>query len=174
LNCRKNEVQRAAGKAYDEGMAHAPRTSRLPLACAGLLLAAHVVVPLVGGDVYPFTSAPMFRDRPHACCQYRVILSDGSEAPAHDWQLQRVYDGNPVGYGVGTRPPEVLEQQFGDIHDEAAVRQHVARQWTRAECREIAAVEVIQERIGATAGGQVGVVESRRWRITRPDGIGTR
>ena len=143
------------------------RSSRLPFLAAGILLAANVVVPLVFGDVYPFTSAPMFRDCPRACCNYRVILPDGSEAPAADWLVQRIYDGNPVGYGVGLCPPAVLEQQFGLTHEEAAIRQHFERQLARPECRD-SAIEVVQDVIGPTASGRVGVVESRRWQITQP------
>jgi len=143
------------------------RSSRLPFLAAGILLAANVVVPLVFGDVYPFTSAPMFRDCPRACCNYRVILPDGSEAPAADWLVQRIYDGNPVGYGVGLCPPAVLEQQFGVAHDEAAIRQHIERQLTRPECRD-SAIEVVQDVIGPTDDGRVGIIKSHRWQIARP------
>src|SRR4051812_46002343 len=90
-----------------------PRRSRLALAAAALLLAANVVVPALWGDVYPFTSAPMFRDSPARCCGYHVFAPDGRELPAENWLVQRVYDGNPVGYGVGVRPPAVIEQTFG-------------------------------------------------------------
>jgi len=145
----------------------APRTSRLSLIAAGLLLTANVVVPLVFGDVYPFTSAPMFRDCPSTCCNYRVVLPDGKEAPAADWLVQRIYDGNPVGYGVGLHPPAVLEQQFGLTHEESAIRQHFERQLAWPECK-YSDIEVVQDVIGPTANGRVGVVDSRRWQIARP------
>src|SRR3954469_6337007 len=90
--------------------------SRLAIAAAAAVLVANVVVPLLWGDVYPFTSAPMFRDSPRQFCNYHVYAADGTELPATDWLVQRVYDGNPVGYGVGVRPPAVLEQEFGVIH----------------------------------------------------------
>jgi len=138
------------------------------LLAAGLLLAANVVVPLVCGDVYPFTSAPMFRDCPTACCNYRVVLPDGKEAPAAEWLVQRIYDGNPVGYGVGLCPPVVLEQQFGVTHDEAAVREHFERLLARPECRNNAAIEVVQEVIGPQTNGRVGIIETRRSKIARP------
>jgi hypothetical protein len=153
---------------YNRAMPAAARSSRLPLLAAALLLAANVIVPLVWGDVYPFTSAPMFRDCPKACCNYRVVLPDGKEAPAAQWQVQRIYDGNPVGYGVGLCPPAVLEQQFGVAHDEAAVRDHFKRQLARPECGTIAAIEVVQDLIGPKNDGHVGVVETRRWQIARP------
>src|SRR4051812_28304405 len=98
--------------------------SRLAMIAAAILLMANVVVPLVWGDVYPFTSAPMFRDSPRQCCTYRVLDADGRPLAADEWLLQRVYDGNPIGYGVGVRPPPVIEQQFGVVHDEVCIRQH--------------------------------------------------
>ena len=87
--------------------------SRIALATVGLLLAANIVVPIVWGDVYPFTSAPMFRDSPTECCNYQVYAADGRELPPDDWCVQRIYDGNPIGYGVGVCPPAVIEQEFG-------------------------------------------------------------
>ena len=148
-------------------MPEAQPTSRWPLFAAGMVLAANVAVPLVWGDVYPFTSAPMFRDCPRACGNYRVILPGGSEAPASQWLAQRVYDGNPVGYGVGLAPPDVLEQQFGVVHDEAVIRRHFERLLSRPQCSHLSAVEVVQEVIGPCKDGRVGIVETRRWQIIR-------
>src|SRR5690242_16547886 len=115
------------------------------LAAVALLLAANVVVPLVWGDVYPFTSAPMFRDAPICCGNYRVFAPDGRELPAEDWLVQRIYDGNPVGYGVGICPPPVLEGRFGQICDEAAVREHIAAQFKNPNNQNHSYVEVVQE-----------------------------
>jgi hypothetical protein len=143
--------------------------SRAGLAAAGLLLAANVVAPLVWGDLHPFTSAPMFRDCPVACCNYRVVAADGSELPAENWLVQRVYDGNPIGYGVGLCPPAVMEQEFGCIHDETAVRQHIERQFARSCNAAHGEVEVVQEVIGPLDGERVGVVRTQRWRVPRPD-----
>src|SRR2546421_10653164 len=103
--------------------------SRLGISAAAALLLANIVVPLIWGDVYPFTSAPMFRDSPRRCCNYRVYAADGGELLADDWLVQRIYDGNPLGYGVGVRPPVVLEQEFGVVPDGAVVRRHIERQF---------------------------------------------
>jgi hypothetical protein len=139
---------------------------KLGVLAVALLLAANVIIPVIWGDVYPFTSAPMFREAPVQCCHYRVVV-DGKEQPADKWLLQRVYDGNPVGYGVGVCPPAVLEQEYGVIHDEAAVRSHIERQLALPENHSISQVEVIQEVVGAV-GSAVGVVQTRRWQIQRP------
>jgi len=133
-----------------------------------MLLAANVVIPLVWGDLYPFTSAPMFRDSPRECCNYRVFAADGRELAAEDWLVQRVYDGNPVGYGVGIRPPAVLEQEFGVVHDEAAVRRHIQRQLAEPGHQQHEFVDVEQGVLGPIDAGRVGVVRSERWRIAQP------
>jgi len=142
--------------------------SRLAIAAAAALLAANVIVPLLWGDVYPFTSAPMFRDSPRRFCNYRVFSPFGVELPLVNWNLERVYDGNPVGYGVGVQPPPVLEQDFGVVHEDAAVREHVERQFSRPENSQYEFVDVVQEVIGAIDDQRVGVTATNRWRIGRP------
>lgn len=139
---------------------------RFALISGGLLLAANVVVPLVWGDVYPFTSAPMFRDSPTCCCNYRVYAPDGRELPSENWLVQRLYDGNPVGYGVGICPPQILER-FGAECDEAAVLAHIQKQFARPENREFAEVEVVQEVIGPIDSQHVGLVRTDRWQVKR-------
>jgi hypothetical protein len=134
----------------------------------GLLLLANVVVPLMWGDVYPFTSAPMFRDNPRRCCNYRVLAPDGRELTAEAWLCQRIYDGNPLGYGVGLKPPPVIEQCFGDIHDEGAVRAHIEQILAQPENSQLAYVDVVQEVIGPTGDGEsVGVVRAVQYRVKR-------
>jgi hypothetical protein len=144
-----------------------PRSLAGPIA-AGALLLANVVVPLLFGDLYPFTSAPMFRVAPSECCNYRVLAPDGKELPAEQWLCHRVYDGNPVGYGVGIRPPAVLEQEFGQIHDEPTIRQHIQRILARPEHAGLPSVTVVQEVIGPVDERHVGIVKRQSWRIERP------
>jgi hypothetical protein len=143
--------------------------SRLGMFAAATLIAANVVVPLLFGDVYPFTSAPMFRDAPQCCANYRVFAPDGRELPPEHWLVQRVYDGNPVGYGVGICPPEILEREFGVPCDEAAILAHIGRQFGKLENRGLDYVEVVEERIGPIDAQRVGIVEIRRWRVARPN-----
>ena len=142
--------------------------SILPLVPVGMFLAAHVVVPLLWGDVYPFTSAPMFRDRPERYCDYHVYAPGGAELPQEEWLVQRVYDGNPVAYGVGVKPPAVIEQRFGTVHDEQMVREHLLRQFSRKEGSRPEFITAEQEVFGPRADGTIGEVESHLWRITRP------
>ena len=142
------------------------RPGWLALTAGGLFLAAHALLPMWLGDVYPFTSAPMFRDNPQTYCNYRVYGPDGSLLPAKDFLIQRIYDGNPVGYGVGIVPPPVLER-FGEVLDEATIRQHIEQQLTREANRGYAFVEIEQEVIGPVDGQRLGVVKKERWRVGR-------
>jgi hypothetical protein len=139
----------------------------LPLSAVGLFLAAHVLVPLVWGDVYPFTSAPMFRDKPERYCNYHVFAPDGTELPQEDWLVQRVYDGNPVGYGVGVTPPAVIEQEFGVVHEERQIREHILRRYENLSSLSPSYVDVEQWVFGPT-GGTIGRLKIASRRIHRP------
>jgi len=146
----------------------------------GLLLAASALVPAVCGDIYPFTTGPMFRDAPTQYANYRVFDPSGNELPTRHYALDkektkdpflvgRMYDGNPVGYGVGITPPLVLEQQFGVVHDEATVRQHFQQQLERPENALFPYVVVEQEVVGGIDEQRVGVIETRTWQIDRAE-----
>ena len=141
--------------------------SVLPLVFVSLFLSAHVVVPLVWGDVYPFTSAPMFRDQPERYCDYHVFAPDGSELPHEDWLVQRVYDGNPVGYGVGITPPQVIEQEFGAVHEDRQIREHILRRYKNLSSSSPSYVDVEQWVFGPT-GGTIGRLKVSSRRIHRP------
>jgi hypothetical protein len=145
------------------------RRSQFALAATALLLAANVVVPLVWGDVYPFTSSPMFREAPACCCNYRVLAPDGRELPAADWLVQRIYDGNPVGYGVGICPPPVLEQNFCRPCKEAEIREHIAAQFKNPKNQNYPYVEIVQDHIGPIDEQHIGITQTNRWRISRPE-----
>lgn len=147
---------------------HPRQHSLAAIGAVGLLLTANIIVPLLWGDVYPFTSAPMFRDSPRQFCNYYVYSPTGDELPAANWNLQRVYDGNPVGYGVGVRPPPVIEQVFGVVHEEVAVREHVERQFQSADNSTYDFVHVVQKVIGPLDRHRVGVVKENQFRINRP------
>ena len=139
------------------------------LTTAGLFLAANIIVPTVIGDLYPFTSGPMFRDAPTQYCNYRVYGPDGKLLDAETFMVQRIYDGNPVGYGVGIKPPEVLEE-FGTGRDEAHCCQHVLAHLSAEANRKYPFVEIEQEVVGAVDKQHVGVIreKTQRWRVENP------
>lgn len=141
--------------------------SRIAILAAGVLVAANGGVPVLWGDVYPFTSAPMFRDAPTECCQYTVRSLDQQGLEQASWLLQRVYDGNPVGYGVGIQAPRVLEQRYGEVHDQASIQQHVSRQFSHPANAAHPAVEIEQTVLGAQADGSVGPLRTERYVIER-------
>ena len=160
----------------------ASRRDLLGVVAIGVLLAANAVVPLICGDVYPFTSAPMFRDTPMQYAEYRVFDPAGNQLPSKHYALERqrsddpfligrVYDGNPVGYGVGIAPPPVLEQEFGVVHEEATVRRHIEAQLARPANAQYRYVVVEQDVIGAIDEQHVGVVKTNKnapWKVERP------
>ncbi len=143
----------------------ARRQTVVGVICLGLFLAAHCIVPLVWGDLYPFTSGPMFRDAPQQYCEYHFLDSEGKKHSAAEWDhylLFHAYDGNPVGYGVGLVPPPVLEQEFGVVHPESAVRRQIAGKH-RSEEGVTRLTVVVQEVIGPKPDGSVGVVQTNRF-----------
>jgi hypothetical protein len=142
------------------------------LATAGLFLLANAVVPAVIGDLYPFTSGPMFRDAPTRYCNYRVLGPDGKELKPETFLIHRIYDGNPVGYGVGIKPPAILEE-FGAERDEAACRNHVLAHLTKPEFRDLPFVTIEQQVIGPIDSERVGVLRTDRWRVENPNAKGT-
>ena len=101
----------------------------------------------------------MFRDCPTCYCNYRVFAPNGEQLPDEDFLVQRVYDGNPLGYGVGIAPPPILER-FGESLDEATIRQHIEQQLAREPNRRHAYVEVEQEVIGPVDSQRVGVIKT--------------
>jgi len=137
------------------------------LTAAGLLLAANIVVPAAFGDLYPFTSGPMFRDAPTRYCNYRLYGPAGQLLDAEVFLAHRIYDGNPVGYGVGIKPPAVLEE-FGRERDEAYCRQHVIARLAEEANRGFPFVEIEQEVVGAIGSQRVGVIRRDRWRVENP------
>lgn len=140
---------------------------KIALATAGVFLLLNIIVPVVWGDIYPFTSGPMFRDSPTRYCNYSVYGPDGQRLAAEAFLVQRIYDGNPVGYGVGIKPPEVLEE-FGVERDEAYCRQHVLKHLSAEPNRRYPFVEIVQEVIGPVDNERVGVVRTDRWRVENP------
>jgi hypothetical protein len=135
------------------------------LLAAGLFCAVSVAGPLWRVELYPFTRAPMFADAPRRYCDYAVFDLDGKALPAVDFGLQRNYWGNPVGVGVGFRPPEGIDD-FGAVPEPGVVVRTVERHLARFPHLE--AVQVMREVIGPVDERRVGVVSRERWRVANP------
>lgn len=123
----------------------------------------NLALPLVFGELYPFTIAPMFRDRPQLYCQYRVVSDDGTELSLRDFELHRNYDGNPVGFGAGIKPHPSLDQ-FGTAPDEEVLRSHVS-QILNSKYSDLRFVDVVQTVIGPTDSGTVDVIREVKVRV---------
>ena len=137
------------------------------LITAGAFLLANIVVPVGLGDLYPFTSGPMFRDSPTRYCNYNVFGPNNELLDAKTFLTHRIYDGNPVGYGVGIQPPSVLED-FGRERDEAYCCKHILDQLSTASNCLYPYVEIEQVVIGPIDSERVGVIRTDRWRVENP------
>jgi hypothetical protein len=140
-----------------------PPPSRLARASAVSFAACNLVLSMVFGDLYPFTITPMFCDNPRLYCDYQVLDPQGVQLPLRDFQLQRNYDGNPIGLGAGVRPSPSLDE-FGTAPEEAALCAHVAR-ILAARFPELRYVDVVQTVIGPVDEKRVGVVKETRFRV---------
>jgi len=141
------------------------RKGRTELLAVALFALLNVIIPLWLVDLYPFSRAPMFADAPLLYCDYQVFDPDGKALPVLDFGLQRNYWGNPIGVGVGFRPPETVDR-FGAIADQAEVTEMVRRRL--ATFPDFAFVDVQQDEIADQDGQRVGVVRGKRWRVPNP------
>lgn len=66
-----------------------------------LLIVAAVLLPFVGGDVFPSTTAARFRDPVDHYVQFRVFDPAGRELDPAWFGLERQFAGLPVGLGAG-------------------------------------------------------------------------
>ena len=128
-------------------------------------IASLVIIPLMFGELFPFSSAPMFRDRPKVYCVYEVTDPTGVALPLAAFALQRNYDGNPVGLGAGVPPPASLDV-FGDAPSMERVQAHVRARLTDHP-PALAYVDVTQTVIGAVDDAAVGVIRRQTARVTR-------
>ena len=83
-----------------------------------------VAAPFLLGEMYPVTVSPMFCDKPTQCCTYRIVGHDGHEVDPELFGLHLVYDGNPVGLGMGIKPTPTLHD-FGEVPGISEVEDHV-------------------------------------------------
>ena len=140
-----------------------PPPSRIALVSAVTFAVCNLLLSIVFEDLYPFTIAPMFRDNPQLYCDYQVLDPQGTQLSLRDFQLQRNYDGNPLGLGAGVRPPPSLDT-FGSVPDEAMLIAHVSR-ILPASFPEFRYVDVVQTVTGPVDENRVGIVKETRYRV---------
>jgi hypothetical protein len=130
-----------------------------------LFVGLNVVVPLLTTELYPFTRAPMFADAPQHYCVYEIYDPPGNRLSEIDFGVQRNYWGNPIGVGVGFRPPPTVDE-FGGVAELDAVSAAIAQHLSRFP--ELAYVDVVQKVIGPTDQDTIGTVATQRWRVDNP------
>jgi len=89
-------------------------------------VAISLVAPFVVGELYPFTVSPMFRDQPETYCTYQLFDESGKELALEKYGLHLVYDGNPVGLGMGIEARRTMHD-FGEVPELQTVAQRVLR-----------------------------------------------
>lgn len=132
--------------------------SRFEIGAVLAFVVVNLLAPFVLGEMYPFTVSPMFCDEPSEYCEYEVLGPNGQNLELADFALQRNYDGNPPGLGVGLVPSPTLDQ-FGMVPTEDELRVHVQKQL--ANHPELESVTVIQRVVGAIDSQHVGVLPDR-------------
>jgi hypothetical protein len=125
----------------------------------------NLCAPVVFGERFPFTISPMFCDEPSCYCEYEVRDAEGKPVELADLKMQRVYDGNPVGLGVGIEPPATLDQ-FGAVPTREEVTEHLLKQIEAWPETSFLSVELTV--VGATDADHVGPVETDQFIVERP------
>lgn len=123
---------------------------------------AQIIAPIIYLELYPFSRSPMFRDAPLVYCEYEVIYEQGRSLPLADFQLSRVYFGNPPGLGVGYQPPATVDR-FGEVTPEQDILASVAAGLARRGGPEV--VIVTRRVVGAIDDMTVGVLSTHSWRV---------
>lgn len=118
--------------------------------------------PIVLGECYPFSIAPMFCQQPTCYCDYVVTDPEGNSLDLRRFQLQRVYDGNPEGMGVGIKPPPTFDR-FGVVPTEQELIDHL--QGLTDAWQGLPYVDVKVEVVGDVDGVTVGPIAERSYEV---------
>lgn len=140
-----------------------PPPSRLALTSAFAFGVCNLLLSIAFGDLYPFTITPMFRDSPRLYAKYQILDPKGVQLPLRDFELQRNYDGNPLGLGAGVRTPPSLDE-FGTAPDTTVVKAHISS-ILRKRFSRLEYVDVVQTVIGPLDAQRVGVTREARFRV---------
>lgn len=127
-----------------------------------LFVLANLILPFVIEEIFPITTAPMFRDNPKVYCDFTVLAPDGEPLEVIDFDMQRVYDGNPAGYGSGRTANPSLDR-FGIIEDREQVipSRDEIRQWTQQRLARMDYPFVtVQVKVMGPVGNTVDVQDS--------------
>ena len=90
-----------------------------------IFVATCLLIPAYWGELFPFTSAPMFRDRFSGYTKVIVRRADGEPLSPKSLRLHWNYDGNPVGFGAG-RIPIPARIPFGEMPSDTDILKHVS------------------------------------------------
>jgi hypothetical protein len=146
-----------------------PRTTAIAL--FGFCAMA-VVLPLVHGELLPFTDAALFTDAQPTFAAYRVVDARGRRLDPKAFQLALVYNGlrgESLRYpkrGPGAIRRAVSSNRWGEVLSEQDVRALVEARLVKLGATR--AVTVTQIVFGALDADRVGVIARNRWVIAPP------
>lgn len=132
-----------------------------------LLMLAVMVLPFIGGDVFPSTTAARFRDPVDHYVQFRVFDPSGRELDPAWFGLERQFAGLPIGLGAGyLRRPTLNRLGYPPVPilSQGQVDAAEAEQSEREELR--AAEPLTPELI---RGWVLSRWEGAEWRAGRPE-----
>lgn len=102
-----------------------------------------LISPWLLGEVYPVTVSPMFCDQPTQYCTYQVFDESGKELDPELFGLHLVYDGNPVGMGMGIKAKPTMHE-FGMVPKFEDVARHVRKSKALEKLSGCSSVKVVQ------------------------------
>lgn len=138
---------------------------KIELTAIFLFILVNLVGPMFIGECYPLTISPMFCGQLSQYCKYSVSDPEGNELDLNLFSLHQVYDGNPVGLGVGLRPQWTLNKVHSVPPGPNEIEYVVVRGLRNVP--DIPWVRV-QQRVFGEVDGTVGELRpAKSWKIDR-------
>jgi len=103
----------------------------------------NLAAPFLLGEIYPVTVSPMFCDQPTQYCTYEVFDENGNAVDLELLGLHMVYDGNPVGLGMGIKATPTMHK-FGEVPTFEEVERHVREMASKVSAELTDSVKVVQ------------------------------
>lgn len=116
---------------------------KLELAAIIGFVILNVAAPFVVGEMYPVTISPMFCDQPNQYCTYQIFDQQGNELDPEQLGLHLVYDGNPVGLGMGIEAKPTMHG-FGEVPTMEQVENHIRAAAAKLNSAQFNPVKVVQ------------------------------
>ena len=132
-----------------------------------LFCAVNLAVPLFVAELFPFSRFWLFADAPQQYAVYEIRSDQGQRIAPWQMGLQRNYNGAQPYESYGRRLLPSIDR-FGEVATEEDVRAQVRAALVAYPA--LSGVLVRQTVIGAINGDNIGIVETKLWRIQNVEG----